>query len=130
LFCTFRIVYFVIVALLIAIFHAYVAYAVYYDHKKALPVLIALILGYLYVFYTFAIEPLANRNADKIEWVEKKVDSIVEYKVKSFPVLQRFDFCVLVYHQEVLAPSSLRFLLDFLCGSLLTRPTKEFVCDH
>ncbi|KAI6177094.1 Sodium/nucleoside cotransporter [Aphelenchoides bicaudatus] len=86
-----RFAYYAIGAVLILIFHAYVIYATYLNSHRALPVLIALILGYLYVAYTFLLLPLLDRNADKVDWIEQKIDTAVEFKVRGFPVLQRFE---------------------------------------
>lgn len=114
----FRFAYYAIGAVLILIFHAYVIYATYLNSHRALPVLIALILGYLYVAYTFLLLPLLDRNADKVDWIEQKIDTAVEFKVRGFPVLQRFELLKSFESstKNSLVAFFLRSLLVFLCG--------------
>lgn len=92
-------------------------FAIYHDAKKALPVIIALILGYLYVIYTFILLPLLDRNTQTVELVEKKWNQIVDFEIRGFPVLKRFVF----FWSESLSSSRLvllflQVLLAFLHG--------------
>lgn len=76
------------IAILILVYHVFVAFAVRYNIERAIPVLVVLVLGYLYVIYSLTIESLASKHADKIKWVEAKLDRSVEFQIRGFPVLK------------------------------------------
>jgi Ca2+/Na+ antiporter len=85
-----RALYIIIGVFLVVLFHIYVGFAIAYDRKKAIPVIVALVLGYLYTIYTFVVAPLAERNNEKVEWIEQRWNQVVDFEIKGFPVLKRF----------------------------------------
>lgn len=70
--------------------HVFVGLAVYHNAKKAIAVLIALVLCYIYAIYTFILVPFISGKKEEIEWIEQKWNEIINFKVKGIPVLKRF----------------------------------------